>query len=782
MAQKFEYTVLDLLESAVRTVKTTPLNLGGLAGGGGGVGGPPGGFIGWLPQTRVAYDTSEIAASGIPASGVSLLDNMNHIRYRLNILESGGGTAITVMDFDGVPTVSNVDTIIFSGAIITNLGGGNVLVRMAGGGSGGGIEDAPLDNDVYGRLNGEWVHIYSISDVIENFVRLSGTGAGEPITGTIEIINDFDTGAGLYVQTMGDAYTGDFEQFGYSAETVHSPVMFLYRGAGDASNVDFDAPLLSLSEDNGHGLSNDAPVFDYRYNGDIYWRFSPRQNSYNYVFNTVNNAGGNTIFSVQHDLTEVFHITGSGGAYDIDGRLVSEAPINGSGYMRKNGAWVTVSGVSGGSGFGDNAFYIDQSGGTADTYHILGGAVNGSNAVFTTSQAKYVSGSLKVYLNGQLQTQGSNEDWVETSPSTGTFTFNTAPASTDLITAEYLIVTVATGNADTLDGIDSTGFVLKKPWFAFNESDQTFELGANAVGKINPAGVIGYNTYGADFLYIVGSASGVFSSNRNVKIFDNLYVDNNLYINGGQVLVAGKQVTNGDSHDHLGGDGGQINHTSLSNIGTTTHADLDTIATTGWIPISTTWTRTGNHTFTISGSSLVTIYRKGTKIRYKDGGSYEYAVVGSSSFAGSTTTVNLIPNTDYAMAAVTITDTYISYIENPEGFPALFNFTTTVSASAGTLTSYTVQQAIWTTWGSQIKVDVTYTLTNIGTGTGTTRFSTPVAAAGLYYGFGRENVVTGSMLQGTWSSASSVVAWLTYNNGAVITNNYQVIGTIIGAF
>jgi len=39
--------------------------------------------------------------------------------------------------------------------------------------------------------------------------------------------------------------------------------------------------------------------------------------------------------------------------------------------------------------------------------------------------------------------------------------------------------------------------------------------------------------------------------------------------------VSSKLVTNGDSHDHAGGDGGQINHTGLSNIGTLTHAQLE---------------------------------------------------------------------------------------------------------------------------------------------------------------------------------------------------------------
>jgi len=37
-----------------------------------------------------------------------------------------------------------------------------------------------------------------------------------------------------------------------------------------------------------------------------------------------------------------------------------------------------------------------------------------------------------------------------------------------------------------------------------------------------------------------------------------------------------KGVTNGDSHDHNGGDGAQIAHTALSSIGTNTHAQIDT--------------------------------------------------------------------------------------------------------------------------------------------------------------------------------------------------------------
>ena len=94
--------------------------------------------------------------------------------------------------------------------------------------------------------------------------------------------------------------------------------------------------------------------------------------------------------------------------------------------------------------------YIDQSGGTADTYGVLSGAINGANTTFTVSQAVYNTGSLSVYLNGQLQTQGTAEDWTETLPSAGTLAFATAPLTGDLITVNYTLGTVTgvVGNID----------------------------------------------------------------------------------------------------------------------------------------------------------------------------------------------------------------------------------------------------------------------------------------------------------------------------------------------
>lgn len=103
-----------------------------------------------------------------------------------------------------------------------------------------------------------------------------------------------------------------------------------------------------------------------------------------------------------------------------DGSLALETPAGGSGTTNNF-----------------NNEFIDQSGGTSDTYGVLSGTVNGSNTTFTVSESIYATGTLTVYLNGQLQTQGSGEDWVETTPASGTFDFNTAPLTGDLITVKY---------------------------------------------------------------------------------------------------------------------------------------------------------------------------------------------------------------------------------------------------------------------------------------------------------------------------------------------------------
>lgn len=132
---------------------------------------------------------------------------------------------------------------------------------------------------------------------------------------------------------------------------------------------------------------------------------------------------------------------------------------------------------------GSNSIQVDSSGGTSDTYGVLGGLVNSSNKVYTVSLGSYISGSLRVYLNGQLQTQGSSEDWVETTPASGTFTLATAPTTGDIIIAMYQFSSGATGNADTLDGLHASSFVLDSEvvWQAWTPSYTNITVGDGTV-------------------------------------------------------------------------------------------------------------------------------------------------------------------------------------------------------------------------------------------------------------------------------------------------------------
>jgi hypothetical protein len=124
---------------------------------------------------------------------------------------------------------------------------------------------------------------------------------------------------------------------------------------------------------------------------------------------------------------------------------VEEAPINGLQYGREDGAWTEV--------LTENHLFIDQAGGTGDTYGILAGARDGNNVEFTVSQSAYASGSLSVYFNGQLLTQGSSEDWHEAIPASGTFHFTVAPEATDEITVVYgyLGINVGGGGASIIE-------------------------------------------------------------------------------------------------------------------------------------------------------------------------------------------------------------------------------------------------------------------------------------------------------------------------------------------
>ncbi len=159
---------------------------------------------------------------------------------------------------------------------------------------------------------------------------------------------------------------------------------------------------------------------------------------------------------LQQQIDEISTTGGTGGGHTIQDEGASETQRTNLNFV---GAGVSVTDDSGNdatvvtiNGGGDGAIstYIDQ---TPDngTYGTLAGTVNGSNTLFTVAQGSYGSGTLQVYLNGVLQLQGDTDDWEETTPNSGTFTFNTAPPTDSVVTAVYQNVAGSTIGIEVLD-------------------------------------------------------------------------------------------------------------------------------------------------------------------------------------------------------------------------------------------------------------------------------------------------------------------------------------------
>jgi len=158
----------------------------------------------------------------------------------------------------------------------------------------------------------------------------------------------------------------------------------------------------------------------------------------------------------------------------------------------------------------------------------------------------------------------------------------------------------------------------------------------------------------------------------------------------------------------------------------------------GWATDGVTWTRTGNHTFTIP-TDLTARYQKGTKVRYKDGGAFEYGVVASSSYSNPDTTVTLITNTSHTMSAVDITENAYSYAENPQGFPDWFIYAATPSWNGTAPSGTTTTLARFSVKGRQCFVYAEQNNTVAGASNSQVTFNGPVAAditASFYHAFG----------------------------------------------
>ena len=113
----FTYVIAEMMGQMRRRGLISPIYLGGVSGSGGGIGTSPGGFIGRLIQSKVAYDTSELNTN--TSGSTSLVDNLDHIRARSTMVwpmwnRSGGLVAqgqVVVIDSANTESFKNTTTL-----------------------------------------------------------------------------------------------------------------------------------------------------------------------------------------------------------------------------------------------------------------------------------------------------------------------------------------------------------------------------------------------------------------------------------------------------------------------------------------------------------------------------------------------------------------------------------------------------------------------------------------------------------------------------------------------
>jgi len=189
----YEAVINELFNRVVRYLRAQPLNLGGYATVSGGGGGPPGGFQGYLPQTRVTFDESEADTWPIP-SGPTLVDNLNRIRYRLTVLEASGvggsssGVWNLVVEDDSEIVLSGVTVLDFTGSLTVTPDGAHKIIVSGAPSSSITVLDDLTDVNAPSPIDGEVLTWDSGTNMWINAAPVAGSGTTS--SGTGEILTD----------------------------------------------------------------------------------------------------------------------------------------------------------------------------------------------------------------------------------------------------------------------------------------------------------------------------------------------------------------------------------------------------------------------------------------------------------------------------------------------------------------------------------------------------------------------------------------------------------------
>jgi hypothetical protein len=248
------------------------LNLGGSASYSGGTGGPPGGFTGVLPQSRVAYDITEDATlftpgSGVSYSGASLLDNLNHIRYRLGVVEAGF-QGITVLEND-IEISDSITVLNFENADITYTAPNQVNITITTE-----LNDKYMPSGIYGENLSNQIgasggtHFYiNYPPIFDDSLRVYYNGVRQGPY--FYIVDDNDNGfTTTFTVISGDTLFVDYDVLvNDTARVITSGVTLTYLQANYYNETEIDG-FLAAKSDLGHthvevditDLSHDADL------------------------------------------------------------------------------------------------------------------------------------------------------------------------------------------------------------------------------------------------------------------------------------------------------------------------------------------------------------------------------------------------------------------------------------------------------------------------------------------------------------------------------------------
>jgi hypothetical protein len=196
----------------------------------------------------------------------------------------------------------------------------------------------------------------------------------------------------------------------------------------------------------------------------------------------------------------------------------------------------------------------------------------------------------------------------------------------------------------------------------------------------------------------------------------------------------------------------------------------------GWIPDPDTWVYVSATSFKIEGKDVTARFPKGTKIKLTQT-SAKYFYVTAAAFSIDTT-ITITAGSDYTLANEAITSPYYSYATAPQGFPAYFAYTPTITFAGGTTDPTTVTPAgrfcinggavsvtmvISMTRGSGNRLYTSFTLptkySSIGNGSVSSFWTSTTTVTHGSYGGGSERL---TIYHGTMTADGSLYANLTY--------------------